>query len=85
MIETDKKEIKQIFNNGIEQLILPHFDNIYRRFDDIDKKFTENQKQHQDLSDSIDTIDRKLNAEIQWRDDASKRLKKVEVKLGFAK
>ena len=78
MTGQDKKEIRQIFNKGIEQLILPHFES-------IDKRFEENQREHEDLANSIDTINRKLDSEIDWRDDASKRLKKVEVKLGFVK
>jgi len=85
MKEQDKREIRQIFNEGFEQLILPHFDNIYKRFDDIDKKFEKNEEDHIDLGNSIGRIEQKLDAEITWRDDASKRLKKVEVKLGFVK
>lgn len=95
----DKKEIRQIFNEGFEQLILPHFESIDKRFENtdkkfesidkrfnfIDKKFEENKEDHVDLGNSIGRIEQKLDAEISWRDDASKRLKKVEVKLGFAK
>ena len=92
MTGQDKKEIRQIFNEGIEQLILPHFESIDegfeaidKRFDAIDKRFKENQREHGDFANFIDTINRKLDSEIDWRDNASKRLKKVEVKLGFVK
>lgn len=43
----DKKEIRQIFNEGFEQLILPHFDNIYKNIDDIRK----NMATKEDLQD----------------------------------
>ena len=85
MSKSSKEEFRQVFNEGFEQLILPHFDNIYRRFDDIDKKFENNEEDHINLGNSIVRIEQKLDAEITWRDDASKRIKKVEVKLGFAK
>ena len=34
MKEKDKKEIRLIFNEGIERLILPHFDKIYKILDE---------------------------------------------------
>ena len=91
MTAQDKKEIRQVINEGLEQLILPHFDNIYKNIDDI-KKNMATKKDIEDVREDIsalqtdfDSMNRKLDAEINWRDDASKRLKKVEVKLGFAK
>jgi hypothetical protein len=35
MTDQDKKEIKQIFNDGIEQLVLPILDDIYKNIGDI--------------------------------------------------
>jgi len=99
MNEQDKKDIRQIFNEGLEQLVLPHFENIDKKFESIGRKFEKVNKDlegiKKDVSDikddisvlqvDVTNIDKKLDAEIAWRDDASKRLKKVEVKLGFAK
>ncbi|MBU0999561.1 hypothetical protein KKG24_04680 [Patescibacteria group bacterium] len=91
MKEQDKREIRQIFNEGFEQLILSHFDNLYKSIDEI-KKNMATKKDIEDvrgdiatLQTDVENIDRKLDTEISWRDGASKRLKKVEVKLGFAK
>lgn len=89
MNQQDKKEIRQIFNEGFEQLVLPHFDNIYKNFDDIHKTIGDIRKDmatKQDIEDLINdfgSMNRKLDAEISWRDDASKRLKKIEIKTGI--
>lgn len=93
MKEQDKREIRQIFNEGLEQLVLPILDDIYNKM--ATKEDLKNMTTKKDLKDlkedvkvignDVDSIKRTLNAEISWRDDASKRLKKVEVKLGFAK
>ena len=84
MKERDKKEIRQIFNEGLEQLVLPILDDIYKNIGDI-KKNMATKGDLQVVSNDVDSINRKLDAEITWRDDASKRIKKVEVKLGFVK
>lgn len=92
MKEQDKKEIRQIFNEGFEQLVLPHFNVIYKNMDDMKKDISDIKKDlkvvKEDiiiLTDDVGSINRKLDVEIAWRDDASKRLKRVETKLGFAK
>jgi len=92
MKEQDKKEIRQIFNEGLEQLVLPILDDIHKEISGVKKDVQGVKKDiidiKEDISDlqtDVASIDRKLDAEIIWRDDASKRLKKVEVKLGFAK
>ena len=84
---------RQIFNEGFEQLILPHFETLYKSIDDVKKNMAAKEdieklatkEDLQILSNDVDSIKRTLNSEISWRDDASKRLKKVEVKLGFVK
>jgi len=87
----DKKDIRQIFNEGLEQLVLPILDDIYKNMatkKDLDAVKEDVAGLREDVSvltDDVASIDRKLDAEIAWRDDASKRLKKVEVKLGFVK
>jgi len=101
----DKKDIRQIFNEGLEQLVLPILDDIYKNMatkKDLDAVKEDVAGLREDvaglredvaglredvsvLTDDVASIDRKLDAEIAWRDDASKRLKKVEVKLGFVK
>ena len=90
MKEQDKKEIRQIFNEGLEQLVLPILDDIYKNMatkkdikDIRDEMATK--KDIEDISTDVDSINRKLDAEIAWRDDASKRLKKVEIKTGLAR
>jgi len=92
MKEKDKKEIRLIFDEGIEQLILPHFDKMYKRFNQIDKRFDKIENilgEHSEIleehSDDLARIERKLNVEIDWRDEASKRIKKIELKIGAAK
>jgi len=86
MKEQDKKEIRQIFNEGLEQLVLPILDDIYKNMatkEDLQKVKKELKGDIVAVGNDVDIVNRKLNAEIQWRDDASKRLKRVEVKLGF--
>lgn len=84
MTVQDKREIRHIFNEGIEQLILPILDDIYKNM--ATKKDLESLREDVAIvHDDVDSIKKTLGAEVQWRDDASKRLKKVEVKLGFAK
>lgn len=80
--ETDKKDIRLIFNEGIQQLVLPILDDIYEKMatkEDLKKMATKDDIN--DLANHIDNIDRKLDAEIWWRDRAEKRIKKVEAKL----
>ncbi|OGD57162.1 hypothetical protein A2V71_01920 [Candidatus Berkelbacteria bacterium RBG_13_40_8] len=83
MNQQDKKDIRQIFNEGFKQLVLPHFDNIYKNFDNIKKNFDDIKKDIEDIHNDIGSINRKLDVEISWRDDASKRLKKIEIKTGI--
>jgi len=92
MREQDKKEIRQIFNGGIEQLVLPHFDEILDRLDEHTKILDEHTKildEHTKILDGhgqdLWRIEHKLDAEVDWRDSASKRLKRVEIKLGLVK
>ncbi len=98
MIEQDKKEIRQIFNEGLQQLVLPILDDIYKNIGDIrgnmaTKEDLKSMATKQDLEGvkediaflqtDVDSINRKLDAEIGWRDSADKRIKKAEVKLGL--
>jgi len=88
MKEQDKQEFKQIINEGFEQLVLPQFDRIYHEMA-TKKELREVKESLEEKLDAIENdvgnIGRKLDAEIDWRDKASKRLKTVEAKLGFAK
>lgn len=86
----DKKETRQIFNEGVVKVIMPVLDDILKNMatkKDIAELRAELKNEisetREDLSGQIDIINRKLDAEIAWRDDASKRLKRVEV--GIAK
>lgn len=85
MKEKDKKEIRLIFDEGIEQLILPHFDKIYNKLEEHSKILNEHSKILEEHSDSLTRIEKKLNVEIDWRNEAAKRIKKVELKLGMTK
>lgn len=85
MEEKDKKEIRQIFNEGFEQLSLPLFDKILKDIGEIKQDMVEAKKDLkivkadvEYLNQDVDKINRKLDAEISWRDDTSKRLKKLE-------
>lgn len=99
----EKKEIRQIFNEGFTQLVLPLIDDIHKNMatkQDIanirkematKKDIAEIREEMatkediKDLSNDFDSINRKLDAEISWRDGASKRLKKVEIKTGLVR
>lgn len=75
----DKKEIRQIFNEGLEQLVLPILDDIYSKM--ATKKDLENMATKEDvqaLSNDVDSINRKLDAEIDWRDESDKRFHPVK-------
>ena len=92
MKEQDKKEIRQVFNEGFTQLVLPQFDAINKRFDKVEKRLDKVEDKLGNVEKSIDylqqdvtTIDRKLDAEISWRDDASKRIKQLEINTGLVK
>jgi len=101
MKDLSENKIRQIFNEGLEQLVLPILDDIYKNMatkEDI-KKIREEMATKEDLEvvkkelkedisfvqTDVDSIKRTLNAEVSWRDDASKRLKKIEVNIGLAK
>jgi len=84
MKDQDKKEIRQIFNEGLEQLVLPILDDIYKNMatkKDLEAVRKELKEDIGVVQADVESIDRKLNAEVAWRDDASKRLKQMEVKL----
>jgi len=83
MKEQDKKEIREIFNEGIEQLVLPRLDEILDKQDEHSKILEEHTKILEGHGQDLDRIERKIDAEISWRDDASKRLKQVEIELGL--
>lgn len=97
MNREDKKEVQQIVNEGIAKVILPILDDILKNMatkEDIKeiRKEMATKKDIEDVREDISTLqtnfesmDRKLDAEIEWRDDASKRLKKVETKLELVK
>ena len=88
MNDRDKKDIRQIFNEGIEQLVLPILDDIYKNMATKKELHVLKQELKGDISDvhnDIGSIDSKLNAEILWRDKAEKRIKNVEIKLEIAK
>lgn len=98
MKDLSEQKIRKIFNEGFEQLVLPHFDSLYKSIDEIKKNMATKKelaivkKDVKGIKEDIkyihydvDSIKRTLNAEVAWRDDASKRLKKIEVNIGLAK
>jgi len=85
MNEQDKKEMRQIFNEGFEQLVLPNFDRIDKKLDQHTKILNEHTKILDYHTQDLDHIERKLDAEISWRDNASKRLKNLEITTGIIK
>lgn len=87
-----EKQMRQVFNEGIEQLILPHFERIYKRLDNHDKRFDSHDKRFNEINDTLQDhtqrlgqIERKLDAEIDWRDEANKKISKVENQLELIK
>lgn len=101
MATINEKQFKRIFNEGVEQLILPQFDRIYKKLDEHDKKLVNHDKLLVDIKEDLATkaskedleviienterIERKLNAEIIWQDEASVRFKRLELKTGLRK
>ena len=89
MLDTqDLKKIRLIFLEGIEQLVLPRFDEIDIRFEQIEKKLDTHEqilKEHTEIleehTQTLDKIDRTLQSEIHWRDHADKRIMKLEKKV----
>lgn len=88
MKEQDKREIREIFNQGIEQLVLPQLDKIYDEMatkKDLQKLDLKLREEIDGLGQKVERIDRKFDVEVDWRDRASKRLKNVEIELGLTK
>lgn len=88
--KNDKKEIRMIFNEGIQQLVLPILDDIYKNVDGIranmvtKKEFEdfkkENQEEHEDMINSINRIETLTKSEIKYVDDLSSRVGALEGK-----
>jgi tetrahydromethanopterin S-methyltransferase subunit B len=57
MKEKDKKEFINIFNEGFEQLILPHFEEIKTRLDKVENRLD-------DLETTVNKMDRKLDSVV---------------------
>lgn len=89
MKDLSENKIKQIFNEGLEQLVLPILDDIYKNMatkkdlEVVKKDVKEIKEDITFIQTDVDSIKRTLNTEVSWRDNASKRLKSVEVKLGL--
>ena len=86
MKDLSENKIRQIFNEGLEQLVLPILDDVFKNM--ATKKDLEKLATKEDIEmihNDVGSIQRTLNAEVAWRDDASRRLKKIEVNIGLAK
>lgn len=88
--KNDFKQMRRVFNEGFTQLVLPNLDKIYKKLDEHSKILGEHSKtlnEHSKILDyhsqDLDRIERKLDAEIDWRDDASKRIKNLELKINL--
>ena len=70
----DKKEIRQIFNEGLEQLVLPILDDIYEKMatkEDLEATKKELKEDIAAVGADVDSVKRTLNAEIGWRQGRS--------------
>lgn len=92
LTEQDKKEIRLIFAEGINQLVTPQFDKIYnilgehtKILGEHSKKFLEIDQRFNEIDLRLDKLERILEAEVSWRDGTSKRFKRIELKLGITK
>lgn len=57
------------------------FDKMDKRFEQVDKRFDKVDEQLEDHTLRLNSIDRKLDAEVGWRDHADKRLSRAEKHL----
>lgn len=77
--------IKNAFKSFWDEVLEPVVNNIYERFDEIDKRFNKVDKRFDEIDEKLkdhdlrfDSVDRKLNAEIKYRDELEVRVKTLE-------
>jgi len=87
MTKGDKKEIINLFNQGITELILPVLDEMNSKMatkDDLHGLKIELKDDIQDVQTQLDSIERKVEANLLRADDQGKDIEKLKKHFAFA-
>lgn len=83
MTQKDKKEIIDLFNQGIEEVILPALDKLASK-EDLKNLETVLKDDIQDIQTQLDSIERKVEANQLRSDDQGKDIDKIKKQFSFA-
>lgn len=83
MTQKDKKEIIDLFNQGIEEVILPAIEKLASKEDLKNLEITL-KDDIQDLQTQLDSIERKVEANQLRSDDQEKDIDKIKKQFSFA-
>jgi hypothetical protein len=83
MTQKDKKEIIDLFNQGIEEVILPAIEKLASKEDLKNLEITL-KDDIQDLQTQLDSIERKVEANLLRSDDQGKDIDKIKKQFSFA-
>ena len=83
MTQKDKKEIIDLFNQGIEEVILPAIEKLASKEDLKNLEITL-KDDIQDLQTQLDSIERKVEANQLRSDDQGKDIDKIKKQFSFA-
>ncbi len=83
MTDQDKKEIIDLFNQGIEEVILPAIEKLASK-DDLKKLESSIKEDIQDIQTQLDSIERKVDANQLRSDKHGQDIEKLKKNLSFA-
>lgn len=83
MTKKDKKEIIDLFNQGIEEIILPVLDKLASK-EDLKNLEVALKDDIQDIQTQLDSIERKVEANLLRSDDQEKDIDKIKKNFAFA-
>lgn len=72
------KQIRQVFNEGITELVLPQFDNVFTRLDRLKKVQSEHTENFENHSVHFDRIENYQRAIMERLDQHDERIKNLE-------
>lgn len=88
MNEAERREYIEIFSEGFESIILPHFEDIYKkleqhgqRFEQIEQILEEMNQHFDNIESHLNRMDRKLDAVVECQDNHGVRIKNLEDKM----